>query len=98
VRALLPPPPLHACVLTEVFISRYRSPVPPPSGYKELTCGKRAAGVTSENVAERYGITRAQQDELSARSHRRAAAARASGRFKDEIVPVHTIWKDPKTV
>lgn len=54
--------------------------------------------MTSENVAERYGITRAQQDELSARSHKRAAAARASGRFKDEIVPVPTVWKDPKTV
>lgn len=56
------------------------------------------AGVTSENVAEKYGITRAQQDELAARSHKRAAAARSSGRFRDEIVPVKTIWKDPKTV
>ena len=54
--------------------------------------------MTSENVAERYGITRAQQDELAARSHKRAAAARATGRFNDEIVPVKTIWKDPKTV
>ncbi|CAL8469403.1 g8944 [Coccomyxa elongata] len=54
-------------------------------------------GVTSENVAEKYGITRAQQDELAARSHKRAAAARSSGRFRDEIVPVKTIWKDPKT-
>ena len=51
------------------------------------------AGMTSENVAERYGITRQQQDEMSARSHKRAADARASGRFKDEIVPVKTIWK-----
>ena len=56
------------------------------------------AGVTSENVAEKYGITRAQQDELAARSHKRAAAARSSGRFRDEIVPVKTMWKDPKTV
>lgn len=56
------------------------------------------AGVTSENVAERFGITRAEQDELAVRSHKRAAAARASGRFRDEIVPVKTIWKDPKTV
>ncbi len=54
--------------------------------------------MTSENVAERYGITRAQQDEMAARSHRRAAAAQASGRFADEIVPVKTMWKDPKTV
>ena len=51
------------------------------------------AGMTSENVAERYGITRQQQDEMAARSHKRAGDARASGRFKDEIVPVKTIWK-----
>jgi len=50
--------------------------------------------VTSENVASRYGITRQQQDEMAARSHKRAAAARASGRFKDEIVPVKTVLKD----
>ena len=52
------------------------------------------AGVTSENVATRYGISRQQQDEMAARSHARAAKARASGRFKDEIVPVKTIIKD----
>ncbi len=52
------------------------------------------AGVTSENVAARYGISREQQDEMAARSHNRAAQARASGRFKDEIVPVKTILKD----
>ncbi|CAK0784137.1 3-ketoacyl-CoA thiolase 2, peroxisomal [Coccomyxa viridis] len=50
-------------------------------------------GMTSENVAERYGITRQQQDEMAARSHKRAGDARASGRFKDEIVPVKTVWK-----
>ena len=50
--------------------------------------------MTSENVASRYGISRQQQDEMAARSHNRAAKARASGRFKDEIVPVKTIIKD----
>ena len=54
----------------------------------------RCAGVTSENVASRYGISRQQQDEMAARSHARAAKARASGRFKDEIVPVKTTIKD----
>ncbi len=49
--------------------------------------------MTSENVAERYGITRQQQDEMAVRSHKRAGDARASGRFKDEIVPVKTVWK-----
>jgi len=51
-------------------------------------------GVTSENVAEKYGITRDQQDAMAIRSHSRAAAAQASGRFKDEIVPVPTKVKD----
>ena len=55
------------------------------------------AGITSENVAEKFGITREQQDKLAARSHNRAAAATKAGKFKAEIVPVHTTWKDPKT-
>ena len=45
-------------------------------------------GTTAENVAEKYGITREMQDEMSARSQQRACAARDSGRFDDEIVPV----------
>jgi acetyl-CoA C-acetyltransferase len=45
-------------------------------------------GNTAENVAEKYQITRAQQDELAARSQQRAVAAIEAGRFKDEIVPV----------
>lgn len=45
-------------------------------------------GVTAENVAEEFGITREMQDELAATSQQRAAKARAEGRFKDEIVPV----------
>ena len=48
-------------------------------------------------MAEKYGIDRATQDALAVRSHARAAAARASGRFKDEIVPVETMIKDPKS-
>jgi acetyl-CoA C-acetyltransferase len=45
-------------------------------------------GITAENVNELYGITREEQDEFGYRSQERAAAAIASGRFKDEIVPV----------
>jgi len=45
-------------------------------------------GLTAENVAEQFGISRTQMDELSVESHRRAAAAIAEGRFKDQIVPV----------
>ena len=45
-------------------------------------------GETAENVAERYGITRDDQDAFALESQRRAAAAMASGTFRDEIVPV----------
>jgi acetyl-CoA C-acetyltransferase len=45
-------------------------------------------GVTAENLAERGGISRERQDEFAVESHRRAAAARAAGKFDDEIVPV----------
>lgn len=45
-------------------------------------------GLTAENIAEKYGITREEQDELGALSHQRARKAIADGTFKDEIVPV----------
>lgn len=45
-------------------------------------------GITAENVAEKYGVTREQQDQLAFESQQKAAAAISSGRFKDEIVPL----------
>jgi acetyl-CoA C-acetyltransferase len=45
-------------------------------------------GITAENVAKEYGISRAMQDELALASQQKAAAAQEAGRFKDEIVPV----------
>jgi acetyl-CoA C-acetyltransferase len=45
-------------------------------------------GITAENVAERYGITREEQDEFALRSQKLAESAITSGRFNDEIVPV----------
>ncbi len=45
-------------------------------------------GITAENLAERYKISREEQDDLAYISHQRAAAAVKSGRFMDEIVPV----------
>src|SRR5205814_1814499 len=44
-------------------------------------------GNTAENVAQRWQITREQQDEFAARSQERTEAAQKAGRFKDEIVP-----------
>ena len=45
-------------------------------------------GITAENLAEQYQITRAAQDDFSVRSQNLADAARSSGRFRDEIAPV----------
>jgi acetyl-CoA C-acetyltransferase len=45
-------------------------------------------GITAENIAERYGITRQAQDELALLSQQRAARAIAEGRFTDQIVPI----------
>ena len=45
-------------------------------------------GITAENVAKKYGITREQQDALALGSQQKASAAQDAGRFKDEIVPV----------
>lgn len=49
---------------------------------------KKHMGITAENVAARYGISRGAQDHLAAESQRRAALAIAEGRFKEQIVPV----------
>ena len=45
-------------------------------------------GITAENIAEKYSITREQQDEFSIQSQQKAIAAVDSGKFKDEIVPL----------
>jgi acetyl-CoA acyltransferase len=52
-----------------------------------------AMGHTAEEVAERFGISREDQDRFAARSHARAAQAIAEGKFQDEIVPVQAELK-----
>jgi 3-oxoadipyl-CoA thiolase len=47
-----------------------------------------AMGETAENVAERYGVSREDQDAFALESHRRAVAAQEAGRFDDELLPV----------
>jgi len=51
-------------------------------------------GITSENVATRYGITREEQDRLAFESHTKALRAQKMGYFKSEIVPIHTKIED----
>ncbi len=54
-------------------------------------------GVTAENVARKYGITRQMMDELATESHRRAARATAEGRFREQIVPVELVTRKGTT-
>lgn len=75
-----------------------------PSGYSEVVLTNAEAedcllpmGITSENVAADYSISRQVQDEFAAKSFQKAAAAQAAGKFKDEIIPVRVKWIDPKT-
>lgn len=51
-------------------------------------------GLTAERVQAKYGIGRGEQDEFSAESHRKAAAAVAAGRFDREIVPIATLSEE----
>src|SRR3954453_5747244 len=51
-------------------------------------------GETGENVAERYGVTREDQDAFTLESHRRWAAAHEAGRFAEELVPVDGVERD----
>jgi len=55
-------------------------------------------GVTAENVAAKWGINRAQQDELALQSHQRAAAAIKAGYFKDQILPIENKVKGQTVV
>ncbi|HIS81532.1 MAG TPA: acetyl-CoA C-acetyltransferase [Candidatus Scatomonas merdavium] len=54
-------------------------------------------GITAENVAEQWGLTREQLDEFSANSQQKACAAIEAGKFKDEIVPVE-VKKKKETI
>ena len=59
-----------------------------PKSQPEDIYGTFTMGMTAENLADKYGITREEQDEFAYASHARAVAAIDAGRFKDEIVPV----------
>ena len=60
--------------------------------------GTDSMGQTAENVAEQYGVSRADQDAFAARSQSKAARARASGRFAEEIAPIEIAQrKGPST-
>ena len=51
-------------------------------------------GLTAENVAKKYGVSRERMDAFSMESHHKAAAAQAAGKFAEEIIPVHAVQED----
>jgi acetyl-CoA C-acetyltransferase len=55
--------------------------------------GRIHMGVTAENVADRFGITRDEMDALALQSHQRAARAQAEGRFQGQIAPVQIVTR-----
>ncbi|EIM86377.1 acetyl-CoA acetyl transferase [Stereum hirsutum FP-91666 SS1] len=70
-------------------------PAAQPASYSSEVLSHPAAedclipmGITSENVAKEYGISREAQDKFAARSFQKAAEAQKAGKFKDEIIPV----------
>lgn len=63
-------------------------PAPNPYMMKHAPEVYLSMGITAENVARKYEVTREQQDEFALKSHQKAFAAQTGGRFEEEIVPV----------
>ena len=64
------------------------NPSPHPGLAKEYPQAYISMGQTAENVARKYQVTREQQQEFAVKSHKKAAAAQAAGKLKDEIVAI----------
>jgi len=62
-----------------------------PKRFQFVHRSSSSMGLTAENLAEMYNISRQEQEEFASRSHRKAIAAQEEGRFKNEMVPVEII-------
>jgi acetyl-CoA acyltransferase len=74
--------------MTRIPMSGF-NPMPNPV-LAENSCAYIGMGMTAENVARKYGITRKEQEAFAVQSHAKAAAAQSAGKLKDEIVPITT--------
>lgn len=87
----------------ESMTANYGAATMPPAFSDDVMSNPESAdcllpmGITSENVAKEYGISRKEQDEFAAKSQQKAFAAQKAGLFKEETVPVKAHWTDPKT-
>ncbi len=75
-----------------------------PEEYKDVMLEEQIPGtympmgMTAENVAERWGVTRQEMEAMAVESHRKAAEAQAAGKFVDEIIPITVYTDDGQTV
>jgi acetyl-CoA acyltransferase len=70
------------------------NPGPNPDLYDKLPAAYEGMGVTAENLANKYKISRKEQEEFALRSHQKAAAAQEAGKFNNEIVAIDGVTKD----
>ena len=70
------------------------NPLPNPELAERMPAAYVSMGITAENVAKKYGITRQAQEEFAVASHAKAAKARQDGKFKDEIIAVNGVNED----
>ncbi len=70
------------------------NPMPNPQLAEHMPAAYISMGVTAENVARKYGITRQAQEEFAVASHAKAAKARQDGKFKDEIIALPAASED----
>ena len=66
------------------------NPLPSPELYAKMPGAYMGMGETAENVANKWQISRKEQEEFALRSQKRTAAAQAAGNFRDEIIPIKT--------
>lgn len=70
------------------------NPSPNPALYAKLPAAYISMGQTAENLAKRYGISRAEQETFAVASQQKAAAAQAAGHLSAEIIPVGAVTQD----
>jgi acetyl-CoA acyltransferase len=70
------------------------NPMPNPKLAETYPQAYMSMGITAENLAKKYELSRAEQEEFAALSHQKADAARAAGKFKDEIVTIDGVSED----
>jgi acetyl-CoA acyltransferase len=70
------------------------NPGPNPELYEKMPEAYDGMGITAERLADKYNISRKEQDEFAVKSHQKAAQAQSEGKFDDEIVEISGVTKD----